>query len=164
LPMAQPGDGKLTGIRPCFQVVRDIQANCPQTKILVLSGERHPHHFLLAFEAGATGIASKLDDLSELASILRQTMAGHRRVMSHRLRQELAEYQVCPFPTFTDLEIRILELAQSGLNNAEIGQRLHLSRHTIKNILNTINQKLGTRNRIDAYERAEEMGIIGWRW
>jgi DNA-binding NarL/FixJ family response regulator len=54
-----------------FRAVNQIHLGCPATKILILTGERHPHTFHLGFKAGAHGIASKLDDLRSFLNIVR---------------------------------------------------------------------------------------------
>ena len=147
-----------------FEAVRDIHRHCPKTKILMLTGERHPHNFLMAFEAGADGIACKIDGLPELVRVLRRVMSGERRVLFERMQNEVEQYLASPIPKLTKREVRILELVQEGAKNPEIARRLGLAPKTVRNVLNEINQKLGTHNRIEASEVAIEMGIVGWRF
>jgi DNA-binding NarL/FixJ family response regulator len=146
-----------------FRTIRRIHAGCPQTRILVLTGERHPHTFHLGFEAGADGIASKLDDLPSFFDVLRRVLAGEKRVMSHRMQSLLEEYKESLVPVLTTSEVRILELVQEGYESPEIGDQLGYSAKTIRNALSRINEKLGTGNRIEALEAAIDMGLVGWR-
>ena len=146
-----------------FRTVQEIHANFPNVKILVLTGERHPHTFYLGFDAGAHGIASKLDDLSSFLNILQRIMAGHRRVMSDRMQLLLEEYKRNPVPILTAFEVQILELVQEGLDSPDIAHQLGYSAKTIRNSLSKINEKLGTENRIQALEVAIDMGLVGWR-
>lgn len=53
----------------------------------------------------------------------------------------------------TDREIEVLKLAGEGLTNREIGERLHLSQHTIARHLANSRDKLGAVNRADAAVR-----------
>ncbi len=146
-----------------FEAVRSICAKCPQTRILMTTGERHPHLYLVGFDAGTHGIASKLDGLSSFLIILKRVMAGENRVASERMRNILEEYTAVPIPELSSLEVKILELVQGGLESREIGRRLGYSAKTVRNALSVINQKLGTSNRFEATEIAIEIGLVGWR-
>ena len=146
-----------------FSAVHEMKSTCSGTKVLMLTGERHPHMFLKGFECGADGIASKVDDRKTFMTILDQVMAGKSRVTSDRIATTLGSYMDSQIPELTHLEVHILELVQEGLESPQIGKRLNYSAKTIRNYLSTINQKLGTRNRFEAVEVATEMGLVGWR-
>lgn len=153
----------LMDTRSSFRAVNRIHLGCAGTKILILTGERHPNTFSLGFEAGAHGIASKLDGLSSLLNIVQRIMAGEKQVMSGRMQLVLAQYQHNPVPILTTFEVQILELVQEGLESPEIGCQLGYSAKTIRNTLSKINEKLRTRNRHEALELAIDMGLVGWR-
>ena len=146
-----------------FRTVTQVHTLCPKTKVLILTGERHPHTFHLGFKAGAQGIASKLDDLNAFLHIYQGVMAGEQRVMSARMQALLEEYKQSPVPILTTFEVQILELVQEGHESPEIGDQLGYSAKTIRNSLSKINEKLGTTNRIQALEVAIDMGLVGWR-
>jgi DNA-binding NarL/FixJ family response regulator len=146
-----------------FRMVNQIQLECPGTKILILTGERHPHTFHLGFQVGAHGIASKLDGFPSFLNVLRHIMAGEERVISDRMKLLLEEYKRNPVPILTMFEVQILELVQEGLESPEIADQLGYSAKTIRNSLSKINEKLGTDNRIQALEVAIDMGLVGWR-
>jgi methylmalonyl-CoA mutase len=145
-----------------FRAVQKIRGGCPKTKILMLTGERHPHPFLLGFEAGAHGIASKLDSLHECLNILKNIMAGKTQVTSSRMGKLMKEYRQSPMPALNSFEIQILELVQEGLESPEIGRQLGYSAKTIRNTVSKINEKLGTSNRYKALQKAVDMGLVGW--
>jgi DNA-binding NarL/FixJ family response regulator len=146
-----------------FSAVHEMKLKCPGTRVLMLTGERHPHMFLRGFECGADGIASKVDDLKTCLAILDQVMAGMSRVASDRIATILRSYMDSQIPGLTQLEVHILELVQEGLESPQIGKRLHYSAKTVRNSLSIINQKLGTSTRFEAVETATEMGLVGWR-
>jgi predicted transcriptional regulator len=54
----------------------------------------------------------------------------------------------------------VLRLVAEGLTNPEIGARLYLSRHTVKEYLSHAMRKLEVGNRIEAVRRATELGLI----
>ena len=57
-----------------FRTVKQISTECPKTKILILTGERHPHTFHLGFKAGAHGIASKAKTVRNSLSVINEKL------------------------------------------------------------------------------------------
>ena len=146
-----------------FQAVREIRKMCPDTKTLMLTGEKHPHNFEMGFRAGAHGIASKHDGVTDLLTILHRVLAGETHVLSERVTRQLEEYLASPTLELTDTQVRILEFVQEGMESPEIGRQLGYSAKTIRNKLSQINQKLGTSNRFETVELVSQMGLLGWR-
>jgi LuxR family maltose regulon positive regulatory protein len=62
--------------------------------------------------------------------------------------------------TLTTAEVRLLPLLPTHLNFAEIGQRLYLSKHTVKTQAASIYRKLGTSSRSQAVQRLQEIGLL----
>ncbi len=60
----------------------------------------------------------------------------------------------------TDREVEVLSLAALGMDNTEIGKRLHLARSTVKTYLDRSYVKLGVRDRTGAAVRALSHGWI----
>jgi DNA-binding NarL/FixJ family response regulator len=60
----------------------------------------------------------------------------------------------------TEREQQVLELVVQGLNNPEIGERLHLSENTIKKYLHNILEKLHLNNRVEAAIYAVKQGLV----
>jgi LuxR family transcriptional regulator, maltose regulon positive regulatory protein len=65
-----------------------------------------------------------------------------------------------PESTLSPREIEILALVGDGLSNAEIGQRLSLVEGSVKWHLQRIYDKIGTRRRLVAVDRARRMGVF----
>jgi DNA-binding CsgD family transcriptional regulator len=63
-------------------------------------------------------------------------------------------------PQLTGQELRVLALVAEGLTNPEIGERLYLSRHTVKEYLSNAMHKLEAANRIEAVRKATSLGLI----
>lgn len=153
----------LMDIQVTLRTVRQIRVQHAETRIIILNGERHPNTYLLGFEAGADGIASKLDGFGSFNGILKRVMAGDKWVISARMQKVLAEYGGILRPALSPLEVKVLELVQEGKESQEIGRRLGYSRKTIRNALSRINEKFGTSNRYEALGMALDMGLVGWR-
>jgi LuxR family transcriptional regulator, maltose regulon positive regulatory protein len=60
----------------------------------------------------------------------------------------------------TDAELRLLPLLATHLSFREIGERLFVSRNTIKTQAISVYRKLRVSNRSDAVERAAELGLV----
>jgi len=63
-------------------------------------------------------------------------------------------------PRLTDRELAVLRLAAEGFTNAQIGTRLYLSRHTVKEHLSHAMRKLGVTNRLKAVREAISLGLL----
>jgi LuxR family maltose regulon positive regulatory protein len=60
----------------------------------------------------------------------------------------------------TAAELRLLPLLSTHLSFREIGQRLYVSRNTIKTQAISVYRKLGVSSRSQAIVRAEELGLV----
>jgi LuxR family maltose regulon positive regulatory protein len=63
--------------------------------------------------------------------------------------------------SLTPAELRLLPLLATHLNFAEIGERLYVSRHTVKTQAVSIYRKLGASSRSQAVHRAQQLGLGG---
>jgi ATP/maltotriose-dependent transcriptional regulator MalT len=60
----------------------------------------------------------------------------------------------------SDRERAVLELMASGATNPEIAENLHLSKHTVKEHTSSLYRKLGVRNRTEAVQRGQRLGLL----
>jgi LuxR family maltose regulon positive regulatory protein len=77
--------------------------------------------------------------------------------------QELLESQTVRAvgaSSLTTAELRLLPMLATHLTFPEIGQRLYVSRHTVKSQVASIYQKLGVSSRSDAIDRARAIGLL----
>ena len=63
--------------------------------------------------------------------------------------------------SLTAAELRLLPLLSTHLTLLEIGERLYLSRNTVKTQAVSIYRKLGVSSRSDAMQRVRELGLLG---
>jgi LuxR family transcriptional regulator, maltose regulon positive regulatory protein len=109
--------------------------------------------------ADAGGAATML---REIESILRwRPDLGTLVVQVDELRASLKTMHVhAPgASTLTEAELRLLPHLASHLSFREIGERLFLSRHTVKSHAMSIYRKLNVTSRSAAVERAHELGL-----
>ena len=65
-----------------------------------------------------------------------------------------------PAPLLTDREREVLGLIAAGSTNREIAEQLYLSPHTVKEHTSAVYRKLQARNRAEAVQRAQRIGLL----
>jgi LuxR family maltose regulon positive regulatory protein len=63
--------------------------------------------------------------------------------------------------SLTAAELRLLPLLATHLSYRDIGERLHVSRNTVKSEVTSVFRKLGVTSRREAVETAEQTGLLG---
>jgi DNA-binding NarL/FixJ family response regulator len=63
-------------------------------------------------------------------------------------------------PALSSRQREILTLVASGGTNSEIGRRLDVSPHTVKDHVSSLYRKLGARNRAEAVRLAQDFGLL----
>ncbi len=130
-------------------VCKSIRVASPSTRVLLISGAgRMPP--AAARAAGASGFVSKDLDAGEVIAAVRRVASGMTS-----FPPKLAQ----PAPLLSEREREVLELISAGSTNREIAQQLFLSPHTVKEHTSTLYRKLGARNRADAVQRAQRLGL-----
>jgi LuxR family maltose regulon positive regulatory protein len=101
--------------------------------------------------------------LGEIGAILRRCpdlgVLGDQ-VAELRSSLSAADRDVPGVSLLTEAELRVLPLLSTHLTFREIGERLYLSRHTVKSHAMSIYRKLGVGSRGAAVERAREIGLM----
>ena len=138
--------GEESGAEICEQ----MRAAEPMTRVLLFSGagEISPH---AARAAGASGFAYKDWPARKIASAVRLVGLG-KTVFDHQDRTVARG--------LSDRERDVLSLMASGATNPEIAEKLHLSKHTVKEHTSAVYRKLGVRNRTEAVQRGQRLGLL----
>jgi two-component system response regulator DesR len=126
-----------------------LQRESPTTRVLLISGAGwiSPQ---AAKAAGASGFVSKDWGADEVAAAIR-TVANGRTVFAAVKDQ--------PRAPLSPRERDVLALLVTGATNREIAAALHLSPHTVKEHTSGVYRKLDVRNRAEAVQRAERLGL-----
>ena len=158
---------KLLGI----EAARQIKADQPAAKIVMLTVSDDEEDLFEAIKAGASGYLLKEVDPAEIAAALRQINEGHSLLspaVASKLVSEFAAIskrsdERASRPTLTDRELEVLRLAADGLTNRQIGRRLQISENTVKNHIRNILEKLHLHSRMEAvlYAVREELIDLG---
>ncbi len=142
----------------------------PQTKTVVLTTSAGDVDVIEALQAGACGYILKDTQPEELIDGIRQT-AGSQVVLSREVVRVLVKHtnangrppeqarSVGDSPALTPREQDVLRLIVEGADNAAIGLELSISRHTVKQHVTNIFEKLGVRTRVEAAVHAVRSGL-----
>jgi two-component system response regulator DevR len=133
----------------------------PDTATVVYAGELDEETVLAAAAAGARAYLLKSAPKPDLANVLRRVAAGERFVDPTVAEVLFRAQGPRARPRLTDQELRVLQLAAQGFTNREIGARLYLSRHTVKEYLSHAMRKLEVDSRVSAVVEAGRRGLLG---
>jgi DNA-binding NarL/FixJ family response regulator len=132
-------------------VCASIRRASPGTRVLLISGAGRMSP-AAARAAGASGFVSKDWEARDVARAVRAVGLG-MTVFAPTSEQ--------PAPPLSEREREVLDLIAAGSTNREIAQRLFLSPHTVKEHTSALYRKLGARNRAEAVQRAQRVGLLG---
>ena len=133
------------------ELCREIQAASPQTRVLLISGAGTVSR-AAARAAGATGFVSKDWAAADVVKAVR--MVGLGMEVFGPGSEEAG-------PNLSERERQVLAEIATGATNREIGERLYLSPHTVKEHTSAIYRKLEVRNRAEAVKDAQRLGLLG---
>jgi DNA-binding NarL/FixJ family response regulator len=142
-----------------------IAAECPQSRVLVLTAREEESYVIRLLQAGALGYLPKTVALDELLEAIRSVARG-QSVLPPQIASVVVRHLAGEGPPepdtgpLTQRELEVLELAARGLTNHEIAQRLTISVRTVEAHLTHIYNKLGVASRTEAVVRAIQRGWI----
>ena len=128
----------------------------PGARVAILTSFPEGRSAKAAVEAGASGFIVKDTPVPELCRQLR-SLVGGSLVLDQRVAAEVVGGSGL---RLTEQERSVLALVAQGLTNREIGCRLYLSAHTVKEYLAKVMRRLGTHTRAQTVARAIQEGLI----
>jgi DNA-binding NarL/FixJ family response regulator len=148
------------------EATRQIRANYPDVKVLVLTTYDDDEWVFDAIQAGASGYLLKDTPRDEVIKAIRGTVAGKAYVdpsVAGKVLRQASSHQTHPSTLITnkltEREIEVLRLIARGLSNADIADRLFLSEGTVRNYVSAILAKLGVSDRTQAAVIAIQHGL-----
>jgi two-component system, NarL family, response regulator DesR len=142
----------LDGIAAAGELTREL----PDVRAVIVTTFGRPGYLRRALAQGVSGFLLKDAPASELASAIRQVVAG-RRAIDPTLAAAAITHGESPL---TAREEEVLRAAQSHETAADIAAALYLSEGTVRNYLSNAIRKLGARNRREAIDLAVERGWL----
>jgi two-component system, NarL family, response regulator DevR len=144
--------------RPGAEICAALVDRHPNLPVIVISARRDEASVRAALDAGARGYLLSDDDDLDLVRAVERALAGER-VLAPQIAGLLLEGNGAR-PKLSAQELKVLRLVAEGLTNPEIGARLYLSRHTVKEYVSHAMRKLDATNRIEAVRTATALGLI----
>jgi DNA-binding NarL/FixJ family response regulator len=147
---------------------REIVAQCPETRVLILTTFDLDEYAFDGLRAGASGFLLKDATSADLVRAVRTVAAGEAVVSPRITRTLLDHYQESPanppastriLETLTGREREVLVAIAGGLSNAEIAGELFLSESTVKTHVGRVLAKLQARDRVHAVIWAHRHGL-----
>jgi two-component system, NarL family, response regulator DevR len=140
-----------------IEATRQIRADHPETKVLMLTSFADDEALFSSIMAGASGYVLKQVKSGELLRAIRAVGAGDSLLdpgvttaVLDRLRKGKHLMKDEKLARLSAQEERILTLVADGRTNHEIGDELHLAEKTVKNYVSSILSKLEVARRAEA--------------
>ncbi|HEX8156497.1 MAG TPA: response regulator transcription factor [Solirubrobacteraceae bacterium] len=133
------------------EVCERLLTERPEMRVLLISGAGRISP-ATARACGASGFVPKDWPAADVARAVRMVALG------------MALFEPTPAPagglSLTGREREVLERIADGATNREIAGALHLSPHTVKEHTSALYRKLDVRNRAEAVQRAQRLGLL----
>ena len=129
----------------------------PKLHAAVLSNYRSDQDVFSAIKAGAMAYILKSALLEQVVGVIRDVHQGKTVIPPH-IAEQLAQIVSRNPPSAREAEI--LQLVALGMKNREIADKLFISRNTVRNHVNSLLEKLGTRDRTEATAVAIKRGLV----
>lgn len=170
IPTTQPDvvlmDLKMPGMNG-IHATREISKRFPETKVLVLTTFGEDEWVFDAVRSGADGYLLKGTPREKLVAAVKGTAGGETHIdpaVGGKLLAQVAKNTSPKDTTVTadlsERELDVLRLLAQGLTNAEIAERLYLTRGTVRNYVSAILTKLGVEDRTQAAILALRHGLV----
>jgi len=146
---------------------RDVKAEIPGIKVIILTMFSEDGHVIRAVRAGADAYLLKNTEATKVIDAIRAAARGASVIEPKMAATLLSEFRRMSnlqeedgLASLTEREIELLRLVAKGLSNKEIAFELHLAESTIKNRLSILFEKLDVKDRTQAAIYALSHGLV----
>ena len=150
--------------RSGIELVKQMRAERPRARILMLSMHEQHEYAVRAIRAGASGYLTKDSASRELATALRKIAAGGAYITAEVAEQlalgAMPEAEAAPHSVLSDREFQVLRSLVSGKTVSEIAESLNLSVKTVSTHKARLMQKIGVENNGALFRYAMRHGLI----
>ena len=154
------------------EATRQILAELPQTRVIVLTTFEDDEEVYEALSAGAAGYLLKASPSERVVSAIEMTARGESfiepsvtaKLLTHFSRLAGQEVRRATPPPLAEplsgRELDVLKNLAAGRSNKEIAAELRIAEGTVKNHMSNVLGKLGVLDRTQAALRARELDLI----
>ncbi|MDT2795910.1 response regulator [Enterococcus cecorum] len=142
---------------------KEILAQWPQAKILIVTSYIDDEKVFPAIQAGASGYLLKTSSAQQIAEAVRKTIVGERVIeeeVSEKIQNQDYANQYFLYEELTNREREVLDLIAQGKSNQEIAEILFITLKTVKTHVSNILAKLGVEDRTQAAIYAFKHGLV----
>lgn len=162
---------KMNGV----DATKAIVAECPSTRVVILTAYEDDQLILELIRAGATGYLVKDTHVDEVVKAIRVAHDGESLIQPRVAQKMLNMMKDMPagnegqsvkkevqekLDRLTAREREVLEGIAKGLNNKELAKLFCIGHTTVKTHVNRMMQKLELRDRVEAVLFALEAGLV----
>jgi DNA-binding NarL/FixJ family response regulator len=151
---------RMTGL----QAAREIRAQDPAVRVLLMSMHEDDEYFFEGLEAGASGYVLKRAADTDLIDAIRTVSDGRTFLSGHTqqalMKQWLEEGRSEPRDALTPRELEVVKLIAEAHTNRQIAGALKLSEKTVESHRANVLAKLGMRDRVELARYAIRRGLV----
>jgi len=153
MDLAMPGRGGISA-------TEDLRAECPETRVVILTMHDDEAYVRLAQLAGAAGFVLKKSLATELMLAIREVRSGQKHFPAVEAVPAPHSAGQTALALISDREREVLTLIALGHTTSEIARKLHISDKTVETHRAHISDKLGLRTRADLVRFALEHRLL----
>lgn len=132
-----------------LDLIKDLVNDNPKQKIIVLTSYDLDNYKDMAFDLGVKDFINKSIEIEELLERIKNVYKGKFKKIDKYIADPL-----------TKREIEVLEELIKGSSKKDIAKKLFISERTLYNHIANIYDKLQSKNIVEAYNKAMELGYI----
>lgn len=132
-----------------LELIKDLIEDNPKQKIIVLTSYDLDNYKDMAFKLGVKDFINKSVETHELLERIINVYKGNYKKIDKYIADPL-----------TKREIEVLEELIKGSSKKDIAKNLFISERTLYNHIANIYDKLQSKNMVEAYNKAMELGYI----
>lgn len=132
-----------------LDLIKDLIDDNPKQKIMVLTSYDLDNYKDMAFDLGVKDFINKSVEIEELLARIKNVYEGNYKKIDKYIADPL-----------TKREIEVLEELIKGSSKKDIAKNLFISERTLYNHIANIYDKLQSKNMVEAYNKAMELGYI----
>lgn len=153
-------DIEMPGNHDPLSTVRQLQHVLPDVRILVLTMRDEPALLASLLPLGIQDFPHKTVTHHALCAAVREVCEADGGPVTVLLSADALTSPAPEAGPLSPRELEVIELAAQGLSNYQIARRLDIAEGTVKCHMHSIFDKLEARCRVEAVNRAIELGLI----